>query len=166
MSLSRPEQLQNLIKAGRRMGWSKEELSDEELTRLYSRLFKRCEEKGGTESDDIDCHDVAFGIGKKRIIKDSPDSMQDKDIENRKGELGEQLKNKFDIGNLTEIDRWVASCVNGYITVLPGDKILSRMYCPVCHKRSWIDPHPEEVSKQKIDERTLKRLNRSETFLE
>lgn len=164
MSSNHPEQLQNLIEAVRK-GRLKDELSDEDVTRLYSRLFTRCEEAGGTTLEDMDCHDFAHIRGIMQIRSDTSYSIPS-NVEDKKDELGGKLKNKFKIDNLTDINRWVASCVDGYITVLPGDKILSRMYCPVCHKRSWIDPHPDEVSKQKIDKRTLKRLNRSRTFLQ
>lgn len=163
MSSNHPEQLQDLIEAVRR-GRLKDELSDEEVIGLYSRLFSRCDEANETTSDDINCHEYARDYGMV-LINLGPHHTLPSDIEEQKSKLGYKLKNEFKVDKLTKIDRWVASCANGYITVLPGDKILSRMYCPVCHKRSWIDPHPDEVSKQKIDERTLKRLNRSETFL-
>lgn len=100
------------------------------------------------------------------LINLGPFRSSPSNVENEKDELGSQLKNEFGIDNLTDINRWIASCKNGYITVLPGDKILSRIRCPICYERSWRDPHPDEVSEQKIDERTLRRLNRSETFLE
>lgn len=168
MNWSRPEQLQNLIETVRK-GRLDDELSDEDITRLYSRIFKKCEEAGGTTSDDTDCHDYTYDWVMKRAVfgpPRSPPSKRDIDIEQQKDELGGTLKSTFGINDLTDINRWVVSCKNGYIKILPGDKILSRLYCPVCYERLWIDPHPEEVSRQKIDERTLKRLNRSETFLE